>query len=830
MMGGSPNLDCTVTVSAPAGMVVALSYLNASLARNLDFWSVYDGANAVAPPLTSMATGAQLALSGGASSDNATTLAPVLTSSGRYLYLRFQSVNWSPLDAMGRPRGVVAVITFIAPPRASAAAAAVTPKPAPTPVPLGPYACAAVGLKTKPWEYSSTRNAAYRISSWGGHTPPVTLNVTALRGKQIMMGYQSPGSKAVVRDSTTNTVTLTPCTLNCSLPAWRMEPSSYGYVNYYPHRWVTEACGLSGTCLFVHAFTNAAGELLAPPRFAMQAAMTVPANAAFITMGYPDINALDNDGSAGVCAYPVPPAASSTPTPTPSATMSAVARSTGAIIEITIRLSGIDGAACTSSPLCLLALQRALAALANVSFSGVRIVAAGAGTGPVAPRRALAAVEHAEAAAATHERVTLAYGIAQTQAAFGGVSAALAALPGTGGAAVDGAHTARARVLQAIDGGSIMSASLPGLESFGYDPTRDASSSLLSSVSSEPPSGLWASVQIAVPMPGSDASSRRRMLQAQQSGGSAEVAAAATVASIRDASASGALASAFGSSLSAALDNLALAGSDVDAASQAVVAALTSGAASSAVLSTTVSSAPSQAPLVNPAATASPGSVPPGTASGGLSGGAVAGIVIGCLAAVGIAAGFIIARKRNAAAAAASASRYADPSGAPVKPGHGSGNAGSGAGNGAPGGRRSLSSASLRGASFSAAAMSVYASAAAAHGAGGRNANANASDRAMPSRAAASPAPAHAYAPSPIGSGGDAAGADGGTYMQNPGLMRPNAGGLRSASSRPPAAAATSPADAAQAHGPSSRGLSHQPSARPVSRSPVRRTAPQASV
>lgn len=814
-MMGSPNLDCTVTVSAPAGMVVALSYLNASLARSLDFWSVYDGANAASPALTSMATGAQLAL-GGAGGDNATVLAPVLTSSGRYLYLRFQSVNWAPLDAAGRPRGVVAVITFIAPPRASAAAA--TPAPAaPTPVPLGPYACAAVGLKTKPWEYTSARNTAYRIGFWGGHTAPVTLNVTGLRGKQIMMGYQNPGSKAVVRDSSTNTVTLTHCTLNCSLPAWKMDPSSYGWVNYYPHRYVNEPCGLSGTCLFVHAFTDAAGELLAPPRFAMQTALTVPANAAFVTMGYPDINALDNDGSAGVCAYPVPPAASATPTPTASATMSPVARSTGAIIEITIRLSGIDGAACSSSSVCLLALQRALAALANVSFSGVRIVAAGAGTGPATARRALAASEHAEAAAAVHERVSLAYGIAQTQAAYGGVSAALAAMPGSAGAGVEGAHTARARVLQSLDG--LNPASLPGLESFGYDPTRDASSSLLSSVSSEPPVGLWATVQIAVPIPGSDASSRRRMLQ-QQSSGSADVAAAAAVASIRDASASGALAFSFGSSLSAELDNLALAGNDVDAASQAVAAALTSGAASSAVLSTTVSSAPSQAPLVNPGATASAAATPP-AASSGLSGGAVAGIIIGCLAAVGIVAGFVIVRKRSAAAAA-SAERYADPVGSPAKPAPGNG----GGGNAGPGTRRSLSSSSLRGASFSAAAMSVYASAT----------TRNTSDRAMPARAAASPAPAHAYVPSPIGhGGGDAAAAvssasisvtaaDGSTFMQNPGLMRPNAGGLRSASSRPPA----STADAAPA--PSSRGLSHQPSARPASRSPVRRTAPNASV
>lgn len=825
---GSPNLDCAVTVSAPAGMVAVLTYLNASLARNLDFWSVYDGANAASPALASMATGAQLALGG--PSNNATTLAPVLTSSGRYLYLRFLSVNWAPIDAAGRPRGVVAIITFVAPPRSNpAAAAAATPTAAPSAAPVGPYACTAVGLKTRPWDYSSTRNAAYRINSWG-HTAPVKLNVTALRGKQVMMGYQNPGSKATLRDSTTSTVTLTPCTLNCSLPAWRVDPTSYGYVNFYPHRYVNEACGLSGTCLFVHAFTDAAGELLAPPRFAMQAPMTVPAGASFITLGYPDINALDNDGSAAVCAYPVPPAASATPTPTMSATLSPVARSTGAVIEITIRITGIDGALCSSSPICLLALQRALAMLANISTSGVRIIASGAGTGP-STRRALSAfngpVDAEGAAAAARDRLALAYGIAQAQSASGAVSAALAALPGSAGAHVDGAHAVRARLLQSLGGNDVIPASLPGLESFGYDPTRDSSSSLLSSVSREPPVGMWATLQVAVPTAASDAmpASRRRMLQ---SGGSADAAAvaAATVESLRSASNSGALAQGFGASLTSELDNQALAGQDVDAGSQAVAAALTSGAASSAVLSTTVSAAPSQAPAGGAGGAGSSASPAPEAGSSGLSGGAVAGIVIGCLAAVGLVAGFIVARRCNAAAAAASG-RYADPVGAPVKPGSGNAGpgAGAGAGAGSAGGRRSLSSSSLRGASYSAAAMAVYASATAGAQGGGRAA----SDRAMPSRAAAGPAPVHAYVPSTVG--GNAG--EGSAYMENPGLTRPNAGGLRSASSRAPAPVEQPSAvvsSRAVGSAPSSRGVGHQPAGRRTSRSPVRRTAPNASV
>ena len=76
---GPANLDCSVLITAPPDEVVALSYVNYSLAQGLDYWSVFDGSSAAAAPLTFRATGA-LAL-----------LPPVVVSTGSYLFVAFQS-------------------------------------------------------------------------------------------------------------------------------------------------------------------------------------------------------------------------------------------------------------------------------------------------------------------------------------------------------------------------------------------------------------------------------------------------------------------------------------------------------------------------------------------------------------------------------------------------------------------------------------------------------------------------------------------------------------------------------------------------------------------
>lgn len=98
--GSAVNLDCGFAITAPVGHAVALSYLAFSAFPNRDFASVFDGTSIAARPLVFL----QSALKNN-------TLFPTTFSSGRSLYLRFQST------AFMANRGFIAVPAFL--PRSS---------------------------------------------------------------------------------------------------------------------------------------------------------------------------------------------------------------------------------------------------------------------------------------------------------------------------------------------------------------------------------------------------------------------------------------------------------------------------------------------------------------------------------------------------------------------------------------------------------------------------------------------------------------------------------------------------------------------------------------
>jgi hypothetical protein len=231
---GAGHIDCGITVAAPPNQVIVLSYVNYSLAENLDYWSVFDGSSAAAPALVFRATG-QL------------ELAPVVISSTPYLFVRFQSIGF----AVGVGRGVTAVISYMPPPRVPPP----TPTPVSTPTRALPLACVNVAMNMRPWDQDpnptyvlgfqraalgqcstvrTCESSSALCSFLAGYIncsmspmpssplvrvrwsippchmqPPATIDVSAFVGQYLTLGYQAEGTTVTLRDGVTYQVSQT---------------------------------------------------------------------------------------------------------------------------------------------------------------------------------------------------------------------------------------------------------------------------------------------------------------------------------------------------------------------------------------------------------------------------------------------------------------------------------------------------------------------------------------------------------------------------------------------------------------------------------------------
>lgn len=475
-----PTVDCTVTVTAPPGMVAVLTYVQYSLLAGVDFLSIFDGSSAAAPPLAYMATGAF------AGAANSTVLPPVLVSSTPFFLIRFQSVDFLP--AVGR--GVVVAVTFVTAPRSA------VPVAAPAPGGSGstadgalPLACSTVDMAMRPWQPSA--NPDYPLG--GGAVcslPPAVIGVSALpAGTLVKLGWQAPGSTALLRDGVTYSVVLQNCASNCSV-----ADVAVAAVGAAPDRFRERTgCGFSGTCPFLWSWTDSSGALLAPPALAMTTPMAVPVGAAYLSFGYSQTNYCAASGAASVCIFvappsPTPQSVSATLTASPSA--SSLPASASLVVSVTVVISGPDASACAASTACLSALLQAVTGFINAVIVAVELVGAGTGSPPTS---------------AAHRALAIA---ADTSRLLQDAAAAPGAFPGSG-AAVDA-----------------------------------LSAALFTAVTSDPAAPLWASLKFALASNVTGGLGSRRNLQD---------AGAAALASVNEAASSGALATAFAVQLTSAL-------------------------------------------------------------------------------------------------------------------------------------------------------------------------------------------------------------------------------------------------------------------------------------
>ena len=573
----SPVVDCTVTVAAPPGSVAVVSYLHYSLAPALDFWSVFDGSNAGATPLVYMASGA---IAGAA---NSTILPPVLVSSGQFLLLRFQSVDFAP----GVGRGVAAAITFVDAPR-SALPAAATAGAGDGGVgsALGaadsPLACTAVGMAMRPWD--AEPNPAYPLAAGAVCSlPPALIAVGALAGSTVTLGWQAAGASVTLRDGVSYAVTLANCARNCSV-ADTPAAAAGGAPDSFRQR---DGCGFSGTCPFLWAWTDAAGTLLAPPARAMATPVVVPASAAYLTLGYSQTNYCAASGAAAVCLFSAPVSPSAAPpsaTPAATPTASPLPSAAVSVIIVTLTVTGPDASVCATSAPCVGSLVNAAAA-AVVAASPVtvlagQVVAAGSGAPPALAALGLRSSRQLAAGAAARSLATMPAG----------------AFPGSG-AAIDA-----------------------------------LSAALLSAVSSDPAAPLWAILSFAIAADGARAS---RQLQA--------AAADAIVAAVSAAAASGALTAAFAASLS---DEIDAAGEAAPPALVAYLQSLAAGGATAALASSAVQSVGGVTPTAEPG-NGTDTIAAPAVAATGLSAGAIVGIVLAGVVVAGLVAAAVFVHRRR---------------------------------------------------------------------------------------------------------------------------------------------------------------------------------------
>ena len=258
-------------------------------------------------------------------------------------------------------------------------------------------------------------------------------------GQWLTLGYQDEGATALLKDGVTTQVggscaqweraclveggrwdgerlcaspppllqvTLTSCSRNCSVSDPPIS-AAFSRANYPDKYRVRGSCGNVGLCAFLWALTDANGALLGPPNVTMTTPFLVPQGAAFITLGYSEINYCSCAGSVGMCIFgaaaaqgggapaSLSPSASRTSTPTPSATPSSSAALV--YVTITVAIAGADAAACLATPACPAALALALQGALGGNVSNLTVVAAGAGplsptaSAPPAARRLAAA-------------------------------------------------------------------------------------------------------------------------------------------------------------------------------------------------------------------------------------------------------------------------------------------------------------------------------------------------------------------------------------------------------------------------------------------------------